>query len=71
MARRKKTFTKKDARVVAGCLTLVFAIVYYPCIWLWKGIVWLWDKMKPWALKLKDLIFSDYSTNNEQNDDAI
>lgn len=40
--------------------------IKYICIYSWKGIVYLWNEyLKPYLVKGKDLVFSDYSNTNE------
>lgn len=69
---KRKVITKKEAKTLAGCLTLITTIFIYPFVWIWKGFMWviqfLWELVKPLALKVIDTIFYDYK-NNEQNKD--
>ncbi len=49
---------------------LVVVPIKYICIYVWKGIRYLWDKLlQPYLIKGKDLVFSDYSNTNENISD--
>lgn len=73
MAKRKKLLTKKDEKAIGTIIKAVFAIIYYPLLWIFKGFVWftlfLWELLKTLLTKLwKHCSTTD--TPTEEPDDS-
>ena len=75
MAKRKKLLTKKDEKAIGTILKAVFAIIYYPLLWICKGFVWLvlfmWEILKSLIAKLMEHSSSPAESNEKTNDKPI
>jgi len=70
--RKKKLLTKKDEKAIGSILKAVFAIIYYPLLWICKGFVWftlfLWELLKTLFTKLANYISSSAKPDDKPND---
>ncbi len=74
MAKRKKLLTKKDEKAIGTIIKAVFAIIYYPLLWICKGIVWLllfiWELLKTLFAKLMEKSSSTAESNDKRNESS-